>query len=63
MRGVFDVGERLASESTTGDVEGERQGDVVLGVHKQAEIRAENPSHRPLHLLTTHRDDWVSFTG
>lgn len=45
----------LSSEFTTGDVQSQRHGHVVLGVHEQSQIGAENPSHCHFHLLIKDR--------
>lgn len=47
---VLQVRECLSAESATRDVEGLSQGHVVLGVHEQVEIGAENPPHGHFHL-------------
>lgn len=55
VRGVLHVCERLAPERAAGNVEGQSQGQVVLGVDQQTEIGAENPPHRRFHLLMINR--------
>lgn len=50
LRGALDIGERLSSKRATWDVEGQRQGHVVLGVYEQVQIGAENPSDCRLQL-------------
>lgn len=55
MCSMLYVGKCLSSKCTTGDVKGKRQGHVVLGVHKQSQIGAENPSHCHFHLLIIDR--------
>lgn len=50
MRGSFEVGECLPAKRSTGDIEGERHCQVVLHIHQQVQVGAENPSHRHLKL-------------
>lgn len=47
---VLYVGESLSSQRATGDVQGLCQGQVVLGVHQQTQVGAENPSDCHFHL-------------
>lgn len=49
---VFYVRECLTSQCTTGDVECQSQGQVVLGINEEIQIGAENPSHSHFYLLT-----------
>lgn len=48
--GLFQVGERLVAKRSAGDVERERHRQVVLYIHQQAQVGAENLSHPRLKL-------------
>lgn len=52
---VFYVCKCLSSKTATRDVESYRQGHVVLGVHKQIQVGAKDPSYCCFHLLITKR--------
>lgn len=57
--GVLQVRERLSPESAARDVQGLCQGHVVLGVHEQVEVRAENLPHGHFHLEIVNRMDFI----
>lgn len=57
---ALDICERLPSETAAGDVKGLRQSYVILRVHKQTQIGAENSPNCCFHLQNNQWNEMIN---
>lgn len=54
---MLNISESLTSKTAAGDVQGQGQGHVILRVHQQSQIGAENPPDCCFHLKSNQKND------